>query len=68
MSKKINRKINREAISRLYSLLEEFLDNAPDDEEIEEMTDLDADASEVIEVYAEAQNLKTAIENAGFAS
>ena len=68
MSKKINHKINREAISRLYSLLEEFLDNAPGDEEIEEMEDLDADASEIIEVYAEAQNLKTAIENAGFAS
>ena len=44
------------------------MDNAPDDEEIEEMADLDADASEVIEVYAEAQNLKTAIENVGFAS
>lgn len=58
--------INRKNLSDLYSLLERLLDDAPSDEEIEEMRDLDADADDVIEIYAEAQNLKQAIENAGY--
>lgn len=57
-------KFNKDTLMKLNQLLDNFLENAPSDEEIEETTDADAD--DIIEIYAEAKNLKQAIENAGF--
>ena len=58
------KKFNKDTLMKLNQLLDDFLENAPSDEEIEETTDADAD--DIIEIYAEAKNLKQAIENVGF--
>ena len=62
----MSKAFKKDVLLQIIPLLEDFLSNAPSDEEIEEMADLDADAYDIIEIYTEAQNLKQAIENAGY--
>ena len=61
----MNKEFKKNTLLQIIPLLEEFLSNTPSDEEIGEMENLDADAYDIIEIYAEAQNLKQAIKNAG---
>lgn len=57
----MDKQINRKALADMVKALYDFLENEPEDEEIEEL--YDQNAEDVIELYEECHNMLQAIDN-----